>query len=65
MAIKPGRWMAAAAAVFTLVNEPAQAGKVAKMSTPRVSCGGATQASTFLQVWRAPAARAPDSRSSG
>ena len=50
MAIKPGRWMAATVAVFALLDEPAQAGKVTKMSPPRINCGGATQASTYVQV---------------
>ena len=50
MAIKPGRWMAAAVTALALGNEPAQAGKVTKMSLPRISCGGAAQASTYVQV---------------
>lgn len=50
MAIKNCRWMAVAAAVLTLASAPAQAGRTCKMSTPQMSCAGATQASSTLHV---------------
>jgi hypothetical protein len=50
MAIKNCGWIAAAAAVLVLVNGPAQAAKVTRMSAPGMSCAGATQASTSIQV---------------